>query len=141
MNDLVEGSLVAESSMAQIASMFGVLALSLACIGLYGTLSYAVAQRTNEIGIRMALGARVHDVIAMLALQTGWTVGIGIAAGLLGTFGLMRMISSFLFGLTSNDPATVFVAALVLIAASALAAYVPARRASRVDPMVALRHE
>ena len=141
MNEVVESTLVQERLMAQVAGLFSLLALLLACVGLYGTMSHAVAQRTNEIGIRMALGARIADVIAMLMRETGWIVGTGVGIGLLGAAAVTRTVSTLLFGLTPSDPSTIAFAAFLLATAAAIAAYLPARRASRVDPIVALRHE
>jgi len=141
MNEVVESTLVQERLMAQVAGLFSLLALLLACVGLYGTMSHAVAQRTNEIGIRMALGARIADVIAMLMRETGWIVGAGVGIGLLGAAAVTRTVSTLLFGLTPSDPSTIAFAAFLLATAAAIAAYLPARRASRVDPIVALRHE
>jgi predicted permease len=141
MNEVAENTLARERLLVQLSSFFSLFALLLACVGLYGTMSYAVTQRTNEIGIRMALGARVGNLIGMLMRETCQTAGLGISVGFLGTLGATRIISSLLFGLTPTDSVTIAVAVVVLGAAAALAAFLPARRASRVDPMVALRHE
>ena len=141
MNDLVEATIARERFLAQLATTFGLLAMLLTCIGLYGTLSFAVAQRTREIGIRMALGARIRDVIGRLMAEAGSTVALGLVLGIGGALMATRTISNLLFGVTATDPATIAISALFLIAACAIAAYLPARRASRVDPLVALRHD
>jgi ABC-type antimicrobial peptide transport system permease subunit len=140
-DEALDTTLAPEKSMAQLATIFSTLALTLACIGLYGTLSYAVAERTNEIGVRMALGARAQNVIAMLLTETSVVIGAGLAIGLLAALALTQTIARFLFGLTPSDPFTITIAAVLLLIAAACAAYLPARRASRVDPLVALRHE
>ena len=127
--------------MATLAGVFGVLALTLAAIGLYGVLAYTVVRRTNEIGIRMALGARRTEVIGLVLRQTCALCAIGIAVGLASAAAVTRALAGMLFGLTPLDPAT-FIAAPCLFAAIAmLASYIPARRAAKVDPLVALRYE
>jgi ABC-type antimicrobial peptide transport system permease subunit len=118
-----------------------VLALLLACIGLYGIMSYAVVRRTNEIGIRMALGAQRGNVLWLVLKETFSLIIIGVTIGLCAALGTTRLISSMLFGLTATDPVTIAVAIFLLVAVAAFAGYLPARRASRVDPMVALRYE
>jgi ABC-type antimicrobial peptide transport system permease subunit len=137
----VGGSMVQERMMATLATGFGLLALALVSIGLYGLLAYSVAQRTREIGIRMALGAEATRVVAMILTRGARLVLIGIAVGLPAAWASSRWIESMLFGLTPTDPAVVTGAILLLAIAAQLAAIIPARRASRVDPMVALRHE
>lgn len=137
----VEASMTQERMMATLASAFGAVALILACIGLYGLLAYSVAQRTKEMGIRMALGARGSLLIAMVLQSAMRRVLIGIALGLPGAWAASRWVESMLFGLKPADPAAIGAGILLLIIASLLAAYLPARRASRVDPLVTLRHE
>jgi predicted permease len=141
LGEIAEETLGRERLLVQFASLFSMLALLLACTGLYGMLSYGVAQRRHEIGIRMALGARIRNVIGMIMRETGSTVGIGITLGLIGAFAVTRAIDSYLFGLTSTDPTTIGIATSFLIIAAAFAAFLPARRATRVDPLVALRQE
>jgi ABC-type antimicrobial peptide transport system permease subunit len=141
LEEVVQGRLVQQRFLAHLASLFSMLALFLACVGLYGTLSNGVAQRTNEIGVRVALGARGADVVGMLMKETGWILAVGLTVGLVGAAAATQTISSLLFGLTPTDPSTFAGAALLLIAAAVTAAYIPARRASRVDPVVALRHD
>ncbi|MBI3405307.1 MAG: FtsX-like permease family protein, partial [Acidobacteria bacterium] len=112
-----------------------------ALIGLYGVISYGVAQRTREIGIRMALGAKTRDVLRLVLSQGARLVFVGIAVGLLGSWTVTRFLSGQLYGVTPTDPATFIGVSLLLGAVTLLATWIPARRASRVDPMVALRYE
>ena len=137
----VEAAMAQERILATLASGFGALALILACVGLYGLLHYSVARRTREIGIRMALGARQSGVIGMEMQRALRLVAAGIALGLPGVWIASRWVKSLLFGLAPTDPATMAGAALLLVTAALGAAYVPARRASQVDPMTALREE
>jgi putative ABC transport system permease protein len=137
----VEQMLVEERLMASLAASFGSLGLVLAVIGLYGLLAYTVARRTSEIGIRMALGADGRRVVAMVMKQAAALMLAGVAIGVPSAFALTRLTQSLLFGLSARDPATFFGAAIVLAAAALLAGFWPARRASKVDPMTALRCE
>jgi predicted permease len=134
-------SLAQQKLVARLAAFFGLLALSLACVGLYGVLSYAVARRTNEIGIRMALGAQRRDVLWLVLREALALVVAGVAIGLPASLAVTQMASTLLFGLKPNDPPTIAAATLLLLAVAALAGYLPARRATRVDPMAALREE
>jgi putative ABC transport system permease protein len=117
------------------------LAILLATISLYGVMSYNVARRRNEIGIRMALGAEQGLVLRMVLGEVALLVGVGLAAGLGAALASTRLLASFLYGLSPADPVTLALAAVLLAAVAALAGYLPARRASRLDPMVALREE
>jgi predicted permease len=126
---------------AGMATMFGALALVLATMGLYSVMTYAVSQRTREIGIRMALGAQVRDVLRLIVSQGMRMVLIGIVLGMAGAFALTRVLASFLLGVGATDLVTFFGVALLLVAVALLACYIPARRAARVDPLVVLRHE
>src|SRR5215475_9354741 len=134
-------SLAQERLVARLATFFGLLALLLACVGLYGVLSYAVARRTNEIGIRIALGAMRGNVIWLVLREALALVGAGVVIGLLVSLAATKTVSTMLFGLKPNDPLTIAVATLLLLAVAALSAYPPARKASRVDPMAALRED
>src|SRR5262245_44627737 len=138
---MIEESVLRERLLATLSSFFGLLALLLACIGLYGILSYSVASRTNEIGIRMSLGARTRDVLWMVLREALLTVVVGVAVGLPMIWAATRLASTLLFGLTPTDPVSLLLAALLMIAVAITAGYLPARRATRVDPMVALRYE
>jgi predicted permease len=141
MNELMGETLTTERALSQLSGFFGLLALVLASIGLYGVMAYNVAGRTNEIGIRVALGAQPRDILRIVLRETIMLVGIGVALGLPSILAAKRWISSLLFGLTALDPAAIGAAALVLAGVTVLAGYVPARWASKVDPMVALREE
>jgi predicted permease len=130
-----------ERLFANLLVAFGALALFLACLGLYGTLAYSVTARIPEIGLRMALGAQRRDVAAMIVKGSLAPVGLGLALGVAGAVASAQLIESMLFGVAANDPLTLAGAVSVLMASAALAAWLPARRASRVDPMTALRYE
>src|SRR5207249_723950 len=121
--------------------LFGLLALLLTCIGLYGLLSYEVARRTREIGIRTALGAQRRDVLSMVVRQAFSIVSFGVLVGLVTALGVTRYLQSLLFGVRPTDPITFLAVCVMLAVVALLACYVPARRATRVDPMVALRDE
>jgi predicted permease len=124
-----------------LISFFGLVALLLATTGVFGVMAYSVSRRTREIGVRVALGARSRDVLTMILNQGIRTIVIGIAIGLAGSFALTRTLSSLLFGVTATDPLTFAAVVALLIATALLACYIPARRATKVDPMVALRYE
>src|SRR5262249_2355019 len=126
---------------ALLLGVFGTLALVLAAIGIFGVMSYAVAQRTREIGIRMALGAQPSDVVELVTREGMLPALMGVVIGLGGAFVLTRFIATMLFGIQRTDPLTFAGMALLLITVALAACYVPARRAARVDPIVALRNE
>jgi len=113
----------------------------LTIVGLYGVMSYSVAQRTNEIGIRIALGAQGRDVVMMIVKQGSKLVLVGLAIGLVGAFAVTRLVASLLFGVTAKDPFTFAAVAMLLAVVALLACYIPAWRATKVDPMEALRCE
>jgi predicted permease len=137
--DLVDENLVRERLMATLSGFFGGLALLLTSLGLYGVIAYGVQRRAREIGIRMSLGADRAAILRMVLRECLVLVGLGIAAGALASLWLSRLVSGQLFGVAPGDPVTIAAASLVLVAVAALAAYMPARRAARVDPMIALR--
>ncbi|MGA8534956.1 MAG: FtsX-like permease family protein, partial [Candidatus Tumulicola sp.] len=130
-----------ERLVARLTELFGALALILACLGLYGLTAYTVARRTNEIGIRMALGADRGNVLGLVLRSALMQVGLGLAIGIPAALAGGRLLASQLYRVKSYDPVIFGVAAMILAAAAILAASVPARRASRVNPIIALRHE
>lgn len=134
-------SLKEEKLIAQLVSFFGLLGLLLSCVGLYGIMAHSVVRRTNEIGIRMALGAERRNIVWMVLRESLMLVTIGLAVGVPAALAAARLISSQLFGLNPSDPVTLITAAALLTVVAALAGYLPARRASRVDPLIALRYE
>ncbi len=141
LSDQVDSTLASERLLTTLCAFFGALALLLASIGLYGVLSYAVAQRTQEIGVRMALGATARNVLWMVLRQSMAVTLIGVVFGLALALAFTRMVSSFLYGLSPTDPAAIALATLSLSVVALLACYLPARRATKVDPMIALRRE
>jgi predicted permease len=141
MNQLIGKSALNASFDATLMLAFSVLSLILAAVGLFGVLSYIVAQRTHEIGIRVALGAQKNDVFRLVIGQGMFSALAGLGIGIIGALVCTRLLASLLFGVKSTDPLTFVVVSLILIAVAGLASYVPARRAMRVDPMVALRYE
>jgi putative ABC transport system permease protein len=124
-----------------LLEIFALIAVSLATVGIYGVLAYSVSQRRHEIGIRMAIGARRSDVLWLIVGQGMLLTFIGVAIGVTGAFVLTRFLSTLLYEVRPTDPATFVVVPLLLAGVALLACYIPARRAMRVDPMVALRHE
>jgi putative ABC transport system permease protein len=141
MRQLVSASVAQPRFRTFLLSVFGALALMLAAVGLYGVLSYAVAQRRHEFGIRMALGAQRRDVMRLVVWQGTKLTLFGGGIGILAALGLTRLMATFLFGVTATDPSTFAAVAIALIGVALLASYIPARRVIRVDPMVALRYE
>jgi ABC-type antimicrobial peptide transport system permease subunit len=141
MTERIRESLVTEWALAAISDFLGGLALLLASAGLYGLISYAVSRRTNEIGIRMALGARQRAVLWMVLAQSLALAGAGLAIGLGASLALGRYAKNLLHGLAPTDPLAMVLASALMLAVGTLAGYLPARRASRVDPLIALREE
>ncbi len=137
----IRESLVQDELMATLCGFFGALAILLAAIGLYGVISYTVAQRTNEIGIRMALGAQPSGIVQLIIREVSVVIAIGVAAGILLTLAGSKTASSLLFGLKPRDPVTIAAAVVILMAIGITASAIPARRAARLDPMQALRNE
>ncbi|HEX5736609.1 MAG TPA: ABC transporter permease [Blastocatellia bacterium] len=139
--DLRQVPLFPSRAMAMVSSLFGLLAVGLTALGLYGILSYSVSQRKREVGIRMALGAQAADIFKLIIRQGLTITLIGIGIGLIGSLALTRFLSSLLFGISPTDPLTFAVIAVSLLGVALVACFVPARRATKVDPMIALRHE
>jgi putative ABC transport system permease protein len=134
-------SLLQDELMATLCGFFGGLAVLLSAIGLYGVISYTVAQRTNEIGVRMALGAQRSGVIGLILGEVAVLIAIGVVVGVGLTLAGTKAASSLLFGLKPRDPLTLVLAIVILAAIGFGASFIPARRATRIDPMVALRYE
>jgi ABC-type antimicrobial peptide transport system permease subunit len=141
MTDVLDTELANRDTQLTLVGVFAVLALVLAAVGLYGVLSYSVAQRTSEIGVRMAFGARQSAVLRSVVGGAMRLAVIGVALGALGAAAGTRVLESFLFNVTPWDPATFAATAAVLLVVTGAAAYLPARRAASVDPMAALRDE
>jgi putative ABC transport system permease protein len=139
MENIVAGAVARQRFSMLLLAIFAALALVLAAVGIYGVMSYTVAQQTREIGIRIALGAKRHDVLKMTVNQGLKLVGLGLVVGLPSAFILTRVMASLLFGVSATDPVTFVTIPLVLMAVAMLASYIPALRATKVDPMVALR--
>jgi predicted permease len=137
----IDQSLLNDRLIATLSSAFGVLATLLAVVGLYGVMAFTVARRTREIGVRMALGAVQGDVLWLVMREVLVLVGAGLALGIGAAWGLSRVVGSVLYGITPNDPVTIIGAAGILGIVALLAGYIPARRATRVNPMLALRYE
>jgi predicted permease len=141
MEEMIANSLATRQVSMIVFGVFAALALGLASVGIYGVISYLVGQRTHEIGVRMALGARRLDVLSMV-LRDGIRLAVfGVVIGVIAALGLMRLLANLLFGVSSSDPATFAFVAILLTTVALAACYVPARRATKVDPIVALRYE
>jgi predicted permease len=140
-SDQVDRMLFQERLMTRVAGLFGALTLALACFGLYGLLSYEVAWRTRELGIRMALGAQSRDILRLVIKQVVIIIAIGLAAGVAAALGLTRFMSDMLYNVRPNDPTTIAAVAALLAVVALAACYLPARRAVHTDPIIALRHE
>lgn len=141
MEEVVAGSLARRRFSMILLIVFATLALLLASIGIYGVISYVVAERTHEIGIRMALGARQPDILRLILAGAGRVAFMGVAVGLVSALGLTRLMANLLYGVGPNDPLTFIAVPAILISVALLASYLPARRATKVDPMIALRYE
>ena len=140
-SEVIHGDFAQQNMIATLTWLFGTVGMALATVGLYGVTAYGVEQRTSEIGVRMALGAQRGSLIAMVVRGAFWQVGIGLALGIPAAIGAGNLMASQLFGVTPRDPLILSITALLLVLAALLAAAIPARRATRVDPMIALRQE
>jgi ABC-type antimicrobial peptide transport system permease subunit len=141
LTEQADESLVQDRLVASFSTLFGLLALALASVGLYGVMAHAVSRRTNEIGVRMALGAQPGQILGMVMQETLLLVALGVAVGIPVALAASRLIRSELYGLGPSDPFTISITTLLMLGVSGLAGYLPARRATKVDPMVALRYE
>jgi ABC-type antimicrobial peptide transport system permease subunit len=141
LESVIADSLATQRFAMALLDVFAALALIMCCVGVYGVISYLAGQRTREIGVRMAFGAKRKDVVRMVLGEAAKLAGLGVAVGLVGAVAVTRLMANLIFGITAHDPLT-FVAVSILLSLVALAAcYIPAWRASKVDPMLALRHE
>ena len=141
MNKIISNSLAARRFSMILLGIFAALALVLSCVGIYGVISCLAGQRTHEIGVRMALGAQRNDVLRLVLGHGAKMALIGVAAGIAASLALTRLMAKLLFGVSAYDPLTFLAVACLLVAVALAAAYIPARRAMRVDPMIALRYE
>jgi putative ABC transport system permease protein len=141
MDEVVSSSFAARRLSMLLLSVFAALALVLACVGIYGVISYLVGQRTHEIGVRMAMGAERSDVLRLVIGHGARMAFVGVAIGIGAALGLTHLMANQLFGVSAHDPLTFAGVAMLLIVVAVAASYIPARRAMRVDPMIALRYE
>jgi putative ABC transport system permease protein len=139
--EVISQSLWASSFGASLLTVFAMIAMALCAVGIYGVVGYSVGQRIREFGIRLALGAQPRDVLMMVLKKSALIMGAGLVAGLVAAFLLARLIVSFLYGVNTNSPFAFLAMALVLASVGVFASYIPARRAAKVDPMVALHYE
>jgi ABC-type antimicrobial peptide transport system permease subunit len=139
--EAIDRQLSSERITAQLSTFFGLLALVLACLGLYGLLSYEVTRRTREIGIRMAVGAQSHNVVRLVLTKAVGLIVAGAIGGIAVAFAVSRLLASFLFGVKAGDPITLLSVSVLLAVVALAACYIPARQATKVDPLVALRYE
>jgi ABC-type antimicrobial peptide transport system permease subunit len=137
----INGTINQEITFAELCSGFAILALVIACVGLYGTVSYNVARRTQEIGVRMALGAQRSGVVLMVLREVLVLALVGLAIGMSTALATSKFVESLLYGMRPNDPLALSLAVTTLLSAALLAGYIPAWKASRIDPMAAVRHE
>jgi len=141
MQDVWSSSLAARTLAMILLEIFASIALVVACVGIYGVISYLVVQRTQEIGVRMALGAQRRDILHLVLSHGAKTTAVGAVIGILASLGLTRLMAGELFGVTAHDPLTFSAVTFVLMLVALGACYMPARRAMRVDPISALRYE
>jgi putative ABC transport system permease protein len=141
MDEIVAKSMAARRFALEILGIFAIVAFLLACVGIYGVMAYAISQRTGEIGLRMALGAQRGDILRVVLNDAALIVIFGVGAGLLGSLLLTRFLQTLLFDVKPTDPLTFGALTILLASVALLASFIPARRASRIDPLVALRHE
>ena len=137
----IDITMLQERIFASLTAAFGMLALALACVGIYGIMAYSVSRRTNEIGIRLALGARRGQMRGMVLREACWLAAMGVIVGLAMALWLGQLVKSMLYGLRPSDAASLLGSACLLLSVAMLAGWIPAMRASRVEPMEALRHE
>ncbi len=141
LEEMVGGSIRKQRLLAQLSTLFGIIAALLACVGIYGVMSYGIARRTSEFGLRMAMGANRADVLWMVLREALWVASLGVAIGIVLALASSSLVNSVLFGLKPTDPIAIGAATAVMIGVALFAGWLPARRATRIDPMIALRHE
>ena len=141
MDDVLSAAQSRPRFLTLLLALFSAVALAIATIGIYGVISYSVERRSKEFGLRMALGAQPSDVLSLVMKQGAGLALVGVAAGLIAAFALTRLMTTLLFGVTATDPATFAVVTAILTIVALAASYIPARRATKVDPIVTLRYE